>query len=280
ALQHAHDHGILHRDIKPSNILLRDKDYAYLADFGLAKSIEGGGAITQTGTLLGTPEYMAPDLAEGPATASSDIYALGILLYQMVTGHVPFTAETPTAIYWKQIRDQPTPPSHLNSALSPAVDRVILCALEKDSRRRFQTVQAVADAYRDALYFDEINALSTVSHFDETIRSTNDYNTPNEPVTPPPTARSKKRRSKRMRTLAASIIALGLLIFIALPMSYIYYMYYMYNFQATTMIQGPTQIINSNPAKQIQASTLINTNKVPILIDSLAHNTDHRWAED
>ncbi len=89
ALQFAHDHGIIHRDIKPSNILLRDDHYAYLADFGLAKAVEGASEITQTGSLLGTPEYMAPDLSKGPATTSSDIYALGILLYEMVTGRVP-----------------------------------------------------------------------------------------------------------------------------------------------------------------------------------------------
>ena len=72
ALQFAHDEGIIHRDIKPSNILLRDDHYAYLSDFGLAKSIEGGSTITQTGNLLGTPEYMAPELSEGPATTSSE----------------------------------------------------------------------------------------------------------------------------------------------------------------------------------------------------------------
>src|SRR2546428_4447782 len=107
ALQFAHDHGIIHRDIKASNILLRDDHYAYLADFGLVKTLKGASELTQTGSLLGTPEYMAPELAEGPASTSSDIYALGVLLYQMVTGRVPFTAETPLAVYWKQIREQP-----------------------------------------------------------------------------------------------------------------------------------------------------------------------------
>ncbi len=151
ALQFAHDHGIIHRDIKPSNILLRDDNYIFLADFGLAKAVEGTNELTQTGILLGTPEYMAPDLANGQATTSSDIYALGILLYQMVTGRVPFSADTPVAVYWKQIREQPLPPSKINPRLSNAIDRVILRALDKNPLHRYQTAQELAEAFRAAL---------------------------------------------------------------------------------------------------------------------------------
>ena len=150
-LQFAHDQGIIHRDIKPSNILLRDDMYAYIADFGLAKSLEGGDTVTLSGALLGTPEYMAPELTKGPATTSSDIYALGILLYQMVTGQVPFSAETPIAVYWKQLQDEPPPPSMFNASIPPAVERVILRALEKNPRRRYQTAEALASAYNRAL---------------------------------------------------------------------------------------------------------------------------------
>lgn len=151
ALQFAHDNGVIHRDIKPSNILMRDDHYVYLADFGLARAIEGGDTITQAGILMGTPEYMAPDLAEGPATASSDIYALGVLLFEMITGNVPFSAETPMAVYWKHIRDEPPLPSQLNPAIPPEIDEVILRALAKDPKERFQTAQELADAYRAAL---------------------------------------------------------------------------------------------------------------------------------
>lgn len=156
ALQFAHDQGIVHRDIKPSNILLGDDNYVYLADFGLAKSLEGGSTITQTGNLLGTPEYMAPELAEGPATTSSDLYALGILLYEMATGDVPFTGETPLAIYWKQIRDQPLPPTQINPAIPPAIEQVILRALEKDPQRRYQSANELAQAYIEALTFPDM----------------------------------------------------------------------------------------------------------------------------
>ena len=150
ALQSAHDNGIIHRDIKPSNILLRDDHYAYLADFGLAKAMEGGSELTQTGALLGTPEYMAPDLADGPATTSSDIYALGVLLYQMVAGRVPFTGETPVSVYMKHVREQPLPPSFYNSSIPHSIDQVVLRALEKDPRRRYQSPQELADAFEQA----------------------------------------------------------------------------------------------------------------------------------
>src|SRR5437588_8582902 len=153
ALQFAHNQGIIHRDIKPSNILMRDDHYVYLADFGLAKTLEGGSTITQTGNLLGTPEYMAPELADGPATTSSDLYALGILLYQMVTGQLPFSGETPIAVYWKQLQDLPIRPSHINPDVPPAIEQVIMKALDKKPQRRYQSAKELAEAYINALTF-------------------------------------------------------------------------------------------------------------------------------
>jgi len=153
ALQFAHDHGIIHRDIKPSNILMQDEHHAYLADFGLAKTLwaEGENEITQTGYVIGTPEYMAPELVEQPANTSSDIYALGILLYEMLTGRTPFKGSTPIATCWKQLREQPTSPSILNPAIPRPVERVILHALEKDPRWRFPSARALLQSYKRSL---------------------------------------------------------------------------------------------------------------------------------
>src|SRR5947209_3295054 len=151
ALQCAHDRGILHRDIKPANIMLHNGQHVYLVDFGLAKEIEEQSELTQTGCIMGTPEYLAPELTEGVASMSSDIYAMGIVLYQMLTGRVPFKASTPIAICWKHVLEQPVPPSLLNPAISHPVEQVVLCALAKDPGRRFQSIQVMAQAYNQAL---------------------------------------------------------------------------------------------------------------------------------
>lgn len=151
ALQVAHEHGILHRDIKASNILLDAEDNVYLADFGLAKLQGEASGITQTGCLIGTPEYMAPELVDTPESIPSDIYALGILLYQMLTAKLPFTGTTPIAICWKHIEELPPLPSIHNPAISPALEAVILRALDKDPLRRFASASSMTQAYQDAL---------------------------------------------------------------------------------------------------------------------------------
>ena len=160
ALQHAHQHGLIHRDIKPSNILLRDDHYAYLADFGLARVLEGGGDLTQTGTLLGTPEYMAPELSEGPAGTSSDIYALAIVLYQMISGRVPFRGDTAISTFWKHMREYPRTPSQFNPIVPDKIDRVLMRALDKDPQKRYPTALALSQAYQEALNaLDEMPSL-------------------------------------------------------------------------------------------------------------------------
>jgi serine/threonine protein kinase len=151
ALQYAHERGILHRDIKSSNILLRDEQYVYLGDFGLAKVVEERSDITRSGYVMGTVEYMAPELAEVPASTSSDIYALSILLYEMVTGTVPFQGGTSLGVYLKHQLEPPLRPSLLNPTLSSPVEQVILRALEKDPTKRLKTPQALAQTYRYAL---------------------------------------------------------------------------------------------------------------------------------
>jgi serine/threonine protein kinase len=153
ALQFAHDHGIIHRDIKPSNILLQRGEHAYLADFGLVKKVDQSSDLTQTGCIIGTPEYMAPELAEQPADKSSDIYALGIVLYQLLTGKTPFRGTSPLAVYWKHIQEQPVPPSLLEPAIPASVEQVVLCALEKDPQLRFKSPQAMARAYAQSLLY-------------------------------------------------------------------------------------------------------------------------------
>ena len=161
ALQFAHDQGLVHCDIKPSNILMRNEYFTYLADFGLAKYIDEEVDYTFSSYILGTPEYMAPEIAEENFTHLSDIYSLGIVLYQMVTGRLPFTGNDPIDVCIKHTRDLPPLPSSFSANISEAVEHAILCALEKDPRKRFQTVQDFSHAYWQALQEDRRIQMST-----------------------------------------------------------------------------------------------------------------------
>ena len=145
----------MHRDVKPSNILLRPDGYAYLVDFGLAKAMMGGVALTNSGAMVGTPEYMAPEQSNGVNDYRSDIYSLGVILYQMLTGRVPFTAESPVAVSLKHIQTMPTPPRDINSDIPESVEAVILKALAKDPNERYQETQELSTAYWKALQLEQ-----------------------------------------------------------------------------------------------------------------------------
>jgi serine/threonine protein kinase len=152
ALQHAHQQGVVHRDVKPSNVLLQDGHWALLMDFGLAKMMTGTSNITASGTGVGTPDYMSPEQAQGmPVDQRSDIYSLGIVLYQMLTGDVPFHAETPMAVMLKQIVEAPPPLRTKNHNISPEVERVVLQALAKSREARYAHAVEFAEAYELAL---------------------------------------------------------------------------------------------------------------------------------
>ena len=151
ALQFLHAAGFVHRDVKPSNLLQDETNYIWLADFGLVRAMEGGSDLTRTGYLLGTPSYMAPELEKAQASASSDVYSLGVVLYEMLTGHLPFTGETLLDIYLKQVYEQPLSPSDVNPLISPGIEQVVLRALEKKPADRYLSAQALAEAYQEVL---------------------------------------------------------------------------------------------------------------------------------
>mgnify|MGYP001321892606 CR=1 FL=1 len=151
ALAYAHAHGIIHRDVKPVNVLLDENKRAVLSDFGIAKVMETSAAFTRGGAGVGTPEYMSPEQCRGGAIDTrTDIYALGVMLYEMLTGHTPFEADNYTALAHSHIYEAPPPPSRLNPRISPAVQAVVLKALEKDPANRFQTATEMAQAFEAA----------------------------------------------------------------------------------------------------------------------------------
>ncbi len=152
ALDYAHARGVIHRDLKPSNALLDQRGNLFLADFGIAKLLESDKHFTSTGALVGTPVYMSPEQAQGlKVDARTDIYSLGIILYEMVTGQVPFEAETPLAVILKHINEPLPLPSSVYPGTSAAVERVILKALSKDPQDRFASVADFLAAWKQAL---------------------------------------------------------------------------------------------------------------------------------
>ncbi len=174
ALDYAHSQGVIHRDLKPANFLLASDGRLVLADFGIARIMEesaSSSALTGTGTVLGTPEYMAPEMARGePVDYRVDIYELGVVLFQMISGHVPFTGSTPIAVAAKHIQEPIPLLQRENPAIPPAVDAVIQKATAKQVAARYNSVRAMAVALRNAIsgntssatYYDHIDNAPTM----------------------------------------------------------------------------------------------------------------------
>lgn len=152
ALDAAHSVGIIHRDVKPSNVMLARDGRIVLSDFGIAGLMAGAEHMTATGILLGTPEYMAPELTTGsPASPASDQYALGVMIYKLLVGQGPFAGATPLALLYAHVHEAPRPPSSLRPELPPAVDAVVLRALAKAPEQRFEHCLAFAASLSAAL---------------------------------------------------------------------------------------------------------------------------------
>jgi serine/threonine protein kinase len=148
ALAYAHAHNIVHRDIKPGNILLTENGLPMLSDFGIAKILESNsaGTLTGAGTSIGTPEYMAPEQWTGQAGPQSDIYSLGVVLYELVTGRKPYTADTPVGVMLKQVREPLPAPRQFVPDLPEGLEKVLFKALEKQPEDRYQSMDAFAAA--------------------------------------------------------------------------------------------------------------------------------------
>jgi len=151
ALDYAHSLGFVHRDIKPSNIIIGPEDHATLTDFGIVRTADGT-SVTKEGAPIGTPQYMSPEQCDGKqADSRSDLYSLGVVLYEMLTGQVPFTADTPLVVMYQQVNKPPVPPRRINPDLLDPVERVVLRALGKTPEERYQTAGALAEALEAAI---------------------------------------------------------------------------------------------------------------------------------
>ena len=153
ALGYAHKHGVVHRDVKPGNVLITDDGQVKVTDFGIARAINTEESLTQTGAVMGTATYFSPEQAEGLGVdARSDIYSLGVVLFEMVTGRPPFLGDSPVAVASKHVRDNPPAPRELNPQIPPTFEAIILKSMAKDPAHRYATAEELR---ADLLRFNE-----------------------------------------------------------------------------------------------------------------------------
>ena len=199
ALDYAHRQGFVHRDIKPANIFVGKEDHTTLADFGIAKAASETQHLTRTGMLIGTPEYMSPEQAEGGTVDyRTDLYALGVVLYQMLAGRLPFKSTTPHATLHAVIYEPPPPLRQLRPNLSPAVESVVMKSIVKKPAQRYQAGREMVAALKAALAGQTTGAIAVA---------------PPRPMTPPPRADAPptRRRSPVVWIVGALVLVLVLL---------------------------------------------------------------------
>ncbi|MFE2165823.1 protein kinase [Streptomyces sp. NPDC059447] len=147
ALETSHDMGLVHRDIKPGNVMMTKRGVVKVMDFGIARAMQSGvTSMTQTGMVVGTPQYLSPEQALGRAVdARSDLYSVGIMLFQLLTGRIPFDADSPLAIAYAHVQEEPVAPSSINRSVTPAMDALVARSLKKNPNERFPSAAAMAD---------------------------------------------------------------------------------------------------------------------------------------
>jgi beta-lactam-binding protein with PASTA domain/predicted Ser/Thr protein kinase len=147
ALNFSHQHGIIHRDVKPANIMISSSGAVKVMDFGIARALaDGGNSVTQTAAVIGTAQYLSPEQARGePVDARSDVYSLGCVLYEILTGEPPFVGDSPVAVAYQHVREDPVPPSQKYEGISPELDAVVLKALAKNPDNRYQSAAEMRD---------------------------------------------------------------------------------------------------------------------------------------
>ncbi|GAA3054724.1 serine/threonine protein kinase [Streptomyces olivoverticillatus] len=147
ALEVSHEMGLVHRDIKPGNVMMTKRGVVKVMDFGIARAMQSGvTSMTQTGMVVGTPQYLSPEQALGRGVdARSDLYSVGIMLFELLTGRLPFDADSPLAIAYAHVQEEPVAPSTINRSIPPAVDALVARALKKNPNERFPSAEAMRD---------------------------------------------------------------------------------------------------------------------------------------
>ncbi len=206
ALAFAHRHGVVHRDIKPGNVLITTNGQVKVADFGIAANpADPAQGLTQTGAVMGTATYFSPEQAQGfTVDGRSDVYSLGVVLYEMVTGAAPFAADTPVAVAMKHVHEAPVRPSIKVADVPPEFERIIAGAMAKNADRRYQTADELRD---DLVRFERgrepVGSLAGNGNNDVTVAAA--------PLMPAPTLAHDDRSGRRMGGTIVTIVGLGLL---------------------------------------------------------------------
>ncbi|NJP69195.1 protein kinase domain-containing protein [Streptomyces spiramenti] len=194
ALDISHEMGLVHRDIKPGNVMVTKRNVIKVMDFGIARAMQSGvTAMTQTGMVVGTPQYLSPEQALGRGVdARSDLYSVGIMLFELLTGHLPFDADSPLAVAYAHVQEQPPAPSSINASVPPQLDALVARMLRKNPDERFQSAEElreeclrIAGTLTDAV--PRITATGPVSRSGDAVANSvfPQYGT-NPPGTPPP----------------------------------------------------------------------------------------------
>lgn len=195
ALGYAHAHGMIHRDIKPSNVLVDESGNCLLTDFGLARMVESSSMITSSGAVMGTPAYMSPEQGSGNTLDHrSDIYSLGIILYEMLTGRVPYSAETPIAVVIKHIQDPLPSIRKIDPSLPESIELIVLKSMAKNPDDRYQTAEEFVTAIQVAI--TEVLGDTGKTQPPETHKSLPPVQLKPVPVTAPPVEKPKAQPAK------------------------------------------------------------------------------------
>ncbi|MBC3194455.1 Stk1 family PASTA domain-containing Ser/Thr kinase [Pseudonocardia sp. C8] len=239
ALDFSHRHGIIHRDVKPANVMINSVGAVKVMDFGIARALGEGQNVTQTAAVIGTAQYLSPEQARGEAVdARSDVYAAGCVLFELLTGEPPFTGDTPVAVAYQHVREDPRAPSELNPSVPPALDAIVLKALSKNPANRYQSAGEMrADLVR-VRNGEPVHAPLVMSEYERTQMMAHDDATAAVPTrrldagaAGPPTGRhtmppghpgyddeERGGRGKKAALWVAALAVLGLLGFVGFQM--------------------------------------------------------------